>query len=288
MSVSMFKANTAVDAGAVQVDATVTLSVDRVVFTRNAAQHSGGALRFVGVPGTGTGSEGGVSWRNVAVLDNEAVSGGGIFWVLPLPYDVMAPPLPHVVGCSGCTWRNTGGNVSSTAVRAKLLPLAQPVQSVLVSSGMPVAEYERNADLRPRVGLLDLYGQPARLDNATACVVEMISTTDAAASVAPLALHANQGVVASDTLVFRGTAGTNITTAVNCTLTSPLSGSVVSSVSLDSVIDSCRPGWDLTTSKVCRRCLSGWYSPDGKLCMPCPEGGACAETIGDRANEVSW
>lgn len=285
MSTTLVQGNSALDAGGVQVDAASTVSVVRAVLRLNVARYSGGAMRFVGIPGTANASNG-VHWRYMAVLDNRAVSGGGAYWSLPLPYDSAASPLPRSA-CTGCSWRNTGGDVSTTAVRAALLPVGAPVGTVAVASGMRVADYQPDAPLRPRVGLLDALNQPAGLDNDTVCVVSMMQSTDPTASVTPLAVQASRGVVASDTLVFRGNADAQITTSITCTLTSQLSGSVVSSASMVTTVNPCLPGWDLTTERVCRRCLTGSYSPEGKLCKPCPESGECEDALGDEANEVS-
>lgn len=287
MSATLLRGNTAADAGAIQLDVSSALAINRVVLASNIARYSGGAARFMGVPLPLNGSEAGVSWKHMAVVNNRAVSGGGVFWSLPLPFSHIDLPIPRT-DCVGCKWHNVvGGNVATTAVRVAVLPVTSPTSTVAVASGMRIADYQPNATLRPRVGLLDAFNRPARLDNTTTCVVSISQATDPTASVSPLAVKAAGGVVTADTLVFRGNADAEITASISCRLETLLAGYHVSTAAFVTTINRCLPGWDLTTDRVCRRCLVGSYSPDGTLCKPCPGAGECEDTLGDESAEVS-
>ena len=285
---TLVKHNTAQHGGGLHADAKSLVSAVSGVWQHNVAQYEGGGFVFHGIGGrAATKPVAHVTWARLKVTNNRAVSGGGVFWRLALPYSPAATPLPSSA-CSSCVWSdNTGADVATSAVKVGLVPVNAPVASALVASGMRVQDYLANPAARPRVGLLDALDQATALDNATSCAVAITSTTDITATVEPLKVTAAAGVVSHGVLTFRANSATRLVVTTTCTLTSPLSGTAVGAVDVNMTITSCLPGWDLTSDRVCRRCLQGTYSPAGQLCMTCPPKGVCNTSLGSSGQEVS-
>lgn len=286
------RGNAALSGAGLAAGASVLLTTDSSVWVNNAATHNGGAMLFEGIPGsalvngTATAAVGGITWRNISAVANSAVVGGGVYWGLPLPYSSRDTPLP-TGQCRNCTLlRNTGGDVSTSAVAVALYPVGTSITQMQLASGMRIADYVLEETERPRVALLDALGTPARLDNTTVCAVAISNSTDPTATVAPLFVQAAAGVLRFDGLVVRGNPDTRLELQTQCTLTSPLGGSLPVTTIVRATVNSCLPGWDLTSDRVCRRCLPGAYSPHGKLCKPCPEAADCEDVLGEGDKEV--
>ena len=285
----MVRANTAVSGAGLAAGIHAAVQVSSCAWILNVAKEDGGAMSFRGIPGTSADSiatAAGVWWSNIAVTTNAAIVGGGAYWGLPLPYSQRATPLP-TSSCPQCVWqRNTGGDVSTSAVRVALYPEHGAITSISVASGMRIADYVPVRSMRPRAAVLDALGQPTRLDNVTVCSVELSDATDATATLAPLFVQSQVGILRYDDLVFRAAAESTMDLVTRCALESPLGGRLLAFTRVATRIQPCLPGWDLTSDRVCRRCLPGAYSPVGRFCKPCPAAGDCEDTLGEAGQEV--
>ena len=293
--------NRAGSGGAALVSHHAAVALHGVAFTNNSAVAAGGAVMFAGIPdGAALRStylpphatpqqqpQGrGVSWSSVASVDNRAVSGGGIFWQLPLPHTGGAD-LPTRL-CEGCVFaRNTGGDVATSAVTIGLLPVHAPVTSASVASGVSVRDQLGPND-RPRAAILDVFNNSVMLDSMTVCSVALFSQKDASAVVAPRSVRSDSGALSFAGLTFLANVDASLVMETTCVLASPLGGSVRAATSVAINMEACRPGWDQSSQRVCRRCLLGFYSPAGKVCLPCPDGRVCTRTIVEDGNEVRW
>lgn len=275
--------NMALSGGVLQAEAMTTVRMRHSLLTHNQAVHDGGAFLFEGVPRDAAPV---IAWSNLRVERNSAVSGGGMFWRLALPYTAGAEPLASQT-CVACrVVNNSGGNVATTGVRLSLWPVHAPVARTAVASGMTLGAYVSEPSERPRAAIVDALDQPTTLDNSTLCTIDIAAADDNTASVAPSIVAVSSGIVVMDTIAVRAAVNTTVHVRATCAFSSTLGGSVTQFVTYAARVQPCLPAWDLTDDRVCRRCLQGSYSQQGLLCKPCPSAGDCSAEEGDGETSV--
>ena len=285
---SVWQGNNAAFGGGAWFSATCTHASAGVVWAHNAASRGGGAAFFADVPaGSGGGDAyfhpalhavGGVSWAHMAVVDNSATAGGGMYWQLPLPYTATAP-LPSD-RCSPCRFSaNAGGNVATSGVFSAPLPMGSSRLDVHVASGMQVQDYVASPASVPTAAVMDALSSPAGLDDTTVCALAIDNSTDPTATLAPATLRAQGGVVSFGELTVLGDAGARISVVARCEVQSPIAGTRSDDVVVDVTVAACLPAWELSSSRVCKRCLQGYYSDSGAVCKLCPAAAECQLTI---------
>ena len=229
-----------------------------------------------------------VEWGNSAIVRNQAVSGGGVFVRVSLPY-TLPPSTNAVPPCSGCVFaNNTGRTLSTSATAIASWPVAAPVSRISVGSGLPLAQALRDPTQRPAAALVDTQLQPTTLDNTTLCQIRIASSTDDTAVVTPSTVVASAGRLSFDSVAVLARVEAELVVEATCRLVSPLSGAVTQTASFGVSIIRCPAAWDLTSARVCRRCSRDLYSPYGALCKPCPVNGDCADDIADGAAVVRF
>lgn len=301
VSGTLFRSNEAASGAALAVQEVCTLHIEGSVLSNNTAMNSGAAFYFHGIPTGAVATQvassvpitadgvrrlaedtRSVQWSNLWIANNVAVSGGGMFWSLPLPFDAGAAPLPTAT-CTACRFsNNTGDDVATSAVGFE----SGAVRAVEVASGMTFGDYIQVQSARPYGALVDALGRPTKLDNKTVCNVMLLNASDNTAWIAPLTVQARLGQLEYDMHAVRANADAVMQVVTTCTLTSPLRGSETLSTAFSVTINRCLPGWDLGSDRVCRRCLPGSYSPLGLLCKPCPSNALCSQTLASSGAEL--
>ncbi|EQC39865.1 hypothetical protein SDRG_02523 [Saprolegnia diclina VS20] len=267
---SRWTLNTAKDGAAMALVSPGPHQTINATFFMNAAQRQGGGLYL------DKGAEMS-AFTSLVVLNNSAMSGGGIFWVVD-------PPSGAHFFCDNCSLDNnepTDVATSAVSVRVKAWPSSFS-SDVPLTVGGNASAYVASALLTSpfswaTVQTTDYYGHVARLDNATTCT---LSASAAGLALAPrgATYSAVNGLVTFARAAIQGpivVAAVPVSVVVDC---SRLGASMIP-LQIDMLMTPCAPGYSTDAAGRCVRCPSGQYSLNGTACFSCPPGAVCSEYI---------